>query len=132
MTRPLSLRLLGSFAVIWPAGIVLPTRKAGALLAYLAMPAGQPRPRGELATLLWGSRDDRQARHSLNQAVSSLRKLLSPHLPGLLQFDLQTVALNPGLVDTDVARLEAALANGAHGQVAEIYGGELLQGLDIR
>jgi len=52
----LSLTLLGGFqARLEPGGAVsLPTRKAQALLAYLALPLGQAHPRDKLAALLWG------------------------------------------------------------------------------
>lgn len=135
MTRPLSLRLLGYFTVLSPEGATLPTRKAEALLAYLALPAGTPRPRAELAALLWGSRDERQARHSLNQALSSLRKLLAPLHPDLLQVDPLAVTLAADLVGTDVAVLEAGFADGTTAgleRAAAVYGGALLQAMDIR
>lgn len=135
MTRLLTLRLLGNFAVLSPAGATLPTRKAEALLAYLALPAGKPRPRGELAALLWGSRDERQARHSLNQALSSLRKLLAPLGQDLLLVDLLAVTLAGPLVETDAAALEAGVADGSIAgldRAAALYGGDLLQAIDIR
>ncbi|MFC7102839.1 ATP-binding protein [Nonomuraea rubra] len=47
--------------------------KARALLCYLATTA-VPRPRAELATLLWGERPDANARGSLRLALSELRK----------------------------------------------------------
>jgi tetratricopeptide (TPR) repeat protein len=52
----LELTLLGGFqARLVPGGaITLPTRKAQALLAYLALPAGRLHPRDSLAALLWG------------------------------------------------------------------------------
>jgi DNA-binding SARP family transcriptional activator/predicted ATPase len=47
--------------------------KARALLCYLAVTPG-PRPRAELAALLWGERPDANARGSLRLALSELRK----------------------------------------------------------
>jgi hypothetical protein len=54
MTR-LMLTLLGGFEAQWGVGppLTVPTRKAQALLAYLALTAGQTHPRDKLASLLW-------------------------------------------------------------------------------
>src|SRR3979411_2294409 len=76
----LHLRLLGRFALTAGEGdttpIRLSTRKAGALLAYLAMSPDQTASREELAALLWGNCPDQPARQSLRQALASLRKEL--------------------------------------------------------
>jgi DNA-binding SARP family transcriptional activator len=52
----LRVQLFGGFRARLESGPVvrMPTRKAEALLAYLALPAGQPHPRDKLASLLWG------------------------------------------------------------------------------
>ena len=118
-----------------PPGVALPTRKSEALLACLALPAGQARHRTELATLLWGSREERQARHSLNQALSSLRKALAPHGAELLNADEDTVALTPSLIETDVSRLETLLDDGsmaALSQAVDLYRNDLLMRMDVR
>src|SRR5262245_32967975 len=76
----ISLRLLGRFALARDgeptAPIELTSRKAMALVAYLAMQPEQSAGREELATLLWGNSADEQARHSLRQALASLRREL--------------------------------------------------------
>src|ERR1700752_642959 len=77
MSRMLSLKVLGPFQIEEPSGLKLLTRKVEALAAFLALPAGRLHQRGELAELLWGSRDDGHARHSLRQALSSLRQTLA-------------------------------------------------------
>jgi DNA-binding SARP family transcriptional activator len=74
MSRVLSLKLLGPFQIEDPPGLELGTRKIEALVAFLALSAGRLRHRGELAELLWGSSDEAHARHSLSQALSSLRR----------------------------------------------------------
>ncbi len=135
MTRKLSLKLFGRFEVLDPVGLALPTRKAEALLAYLALPAGRARTRGELTDLLWGSRDERHARHSLNQALSSLRKQLAPSYPDLFHADTSGLSLCEGLVTSDVGRLEALLAEGtveALSQASELWQGDLLSGMELR
>ncbi len=135
VSQRLSLKMLGRFEVLAPEGLTLPTRKAEALLAYLALPAGRQRSRGELTALLWGSRDERHGRHSLNQALSSLRKLLAPAFPDLFQVEGAGVTLAPELVTSDVARLEALLDIGsteALAEAADLFSGDLLSGVDLR
>ncbi|GAB5469763.1 MAG: hypothetical protein Kilf2KO_27930 [Rhodospirillales bacterium] len=131
----LSLSLLGGFQILAPAELVMPTRKVEALLAYLALPAGQVRSRSQLTALLWGGRDERHGRHSLNQALSSLRKLLAPHLPDLLQVDASGVWLAAEGVTSDVARMEAALERGSFDdllEAASLFNGDLLAGMELR
>src|ERR1051325_7207427 len=72
----LELTLLGGFqARLVPGGPVnIPTRKARALLAYLALPAGKPHARDQLAALLWGDVPDAQSRGSLRKALFWLRQ----------------------------------------------------------
>ncbi len=135
MTRKLSLKLFGRFEVLDPAGLSLPTRKAEALLAYLALPAGRVRARGELTALLWGSRDERHARHSLNQALSSLRKALGEEFGELFQSDVNGLALSREAVVTDVDRVEALQSEGTYESLtaaAELYHGDLLAGMELR
>ena len=126
----LKLTLLGGFQAQLEAGaaLVLPTRKAQALLAYLAVPLGQAHPREKLATLLWGDMQDAQARGNLRYALSRIRKALPRSVrPGLV-LDGPSVALDPAVVDVDVARLEGLVADGrpeALEQIAGLYRGEI-------
>ncbi len=77
MSRPthVTLRLLGPFAIEANVGrpilIAVRSRKARALLAYLAIQRDYRATREELATLLWGDGPDQQARHSLTVASFS-------------------------------------------------------------
>src|SRR5215471_1783925 len=74
----LTLRLLGAFAIEANVGRPIPilvrSRKARALLAYLAMKPHYRARREELATLFWGDNPDALARHSLRQCLISLRQ----------------------------------------------------------
>jgi len=65
----LTLTLLGGFRAHLDPGapLAFPTRKAQALLCYLAMPPGEAHPRDKLASLLWGSTVETTARTSLRQ-----------------------------------------------------------------
>jgi DNA-binding SARP family transcriptional activator/TolB-like protein len=135
MSRILSLKLLGPFEVEQPAGLKIPTRKVEALVAFLALPAGQLRRRGELAELLWGSRDEAHARHSLRQALSSLRQGLARAGIDALVADDDRVGFDPALVETDVGQMSAVLRDGstaALSSLAALWRGDLLAGLDIR
>jgi DNA-binding SARP family transcriptional activator len=69
------LTLLGGFGIRRTnrGNVRLPTRKAEALLAYLACHPAEKHPRDRLTALLWGDRGDKQARHSLSQTLLSLR-----------------------------------------------------------
>ena len=132
----LKVTVLGGFQAELEPGraLVLPTKKAQALLAYLALPPGQPHPREKLATLLWGDMQDAQARGNLRHALSRIRKLLPPSARSGLVFDGPSVALDPSIVEVDVARFERLVADGrpaALEQVAGLYRGDLLAGLTL-
>jgi hypothetical protein len=51
------------------------------LLAYLACTQPIPQQREKLATMLWGSHFEAQARQNLRQALSRLRRVSSSRLP---------------------------------------------------
>lgn len=131
----LHLELLGGFSVRFEGGqpCPLPTRKAQALLAYLALPAGRFHSREKLTTLLWGDTAEVQARQSFRQALSSIRRAVGDGRAMLLtQGD--TIALNAELVLVDVAELEAALADGSSDgleRAATLYKGDLLDGFSV-
>ena len=70
------IRLLGSPAVLRAGKSLAPeSRKAMALLAYLAMRADEPTSRDHLAGLLWGDSANDQARANLRQALTQLRRV---------------------------------------------------------
>src|SRR5437867_4212242 len=107
----LHLILLGGFQARTDAGpaVALPTRKAQALLAYLALPPGRAHPRDKLAALLWGDTAEEQARASLRQALFALRKALPA---GALVSEGETLALDPAAVEVDAVALERRVAAG--------------------
>ena len=81
----LSLTLLGGFQARSEPGspVPIPTRKAQALLAYLALPLGQAHPRDKLAALLWGDLQAEPARNNVRQTLFELRKGLTTVTPGV-------------------------------------------------
>ncbi len=130
----LRLTLLGGVQARLDSGaaILLPTRKAQALLAYLALPPGRAHPRDKLAALLWGETGDEQARGSLRQALAALRRALPA---GVLVSKGETVALDPAAVEVDAGAFEAKVAAGtaeALDAAAALYGGDLLAGLAVK
>ncbi|MCB1397191.1 MAG: hypothetical protein KDJ98_14770 [Rhodobacteraceae bacterium] len=74
------------------------SRRGQGLLAYLATAPGMRAERGRLADLLWSDRAEAQARASLRQELSLLRRTLPD---GVLGADRQSVWLNPGQVRLD-------------------------------
>ncbi len=130
----LDLTLLGGFQAWLAPGSVLslPTRKASALLAYLALPLGRAHPRDHLAALLWGGVRDASARKSLRQTVFVLRKALRTAGADVLRIEGETIALDPTGVHVDAAAFEHAVAEGtpeALEQAVAAYHGDLLAGL---
>src|SRR5262249_16961039 len=101
----LTLTLLGGFRAHLDPGATLafPTRKAQALMAYLAMPPGPAHPRDKLASLLWGSTVDTTARTSLRQTLYALRRCLRGADAQPLRADGDAVSLDPDAVTVDVA-----------------------------
>ena len=104
----LIIRLLGAPGIERDAApVTVDTRKAIALLAYLAV-SGRSQTREALAALLWPDYDDQHARAALRRTLSALRTALDePHLA----VDRETVALIPGAgLWLDVAEFRARLA----------------------
>ncbi len=128
--------LLGGFHVrSGGQAIDLPGRRERALLALLAMPAGEQRSRDKLAGLLWGDRGDKQARDSLKQAILKLRKSLDSVRPQPIQADRDSVTLDGGAVTVDVAEFERLIGEGKSEAVARamaLYHGDLLDGFNLR
>jgi DNA-binding SARP family transcriptional activator len=109
----LVLTLLGGFRARLHPGtprLALPTRKAQALLAYLAVPLGSAHPRDKLAGLLWGNTLETTARTSLRQTLYALRKSLRDAVPQPLIVDGETVALDSSAVTVDVHEFEQRAA----------------------
>jgi len=130
----LGLRLLGGFLLQADARPrALPARKAQALLAYLAVRAGRAHARETLTGLLWGDVGERQARQSLRQTMVRLRRALAGS-PRALVAQGDTVTLNPGALDVDVAAFERLVKRGtpeALESAVALYHGPLLDGVNV-
>src|SRR5438128_6668661 len=132
----LSLTLLGGFQARLDTGeaLGLPTRKAQALLAYLALPPGQAHPRDKLAALLWGGIREESARASLRQALFSIRKALGALERDVLRQEGDALSLVPGAIEVDAALFQQRVAEGTAGsleQAGTLYRGDLLSGFAL-
>src|SRR5918998_2702680 len=113
--KPLSIRLLGPpKATLRGRGLRFGTKKALALLCYLAA-EGKKYPRGELAGLLWPRSDRRHARTDLRSTLSRLRRACgegngSSEGGSLFAVEGDLLGVEPGVVELDVGRLEAAVS----------------------
>jgi DNA-binding SARP family transcriptional activator len=116
-------------------GIRLRRRKAQALLAYLALQAGQRFSRETLTALLWGDAPEDQARHSLRQALLDLRHALPPASRAAIIVEGDHIAVNRRRVTVDVAafeRLAAQSGRKAVERAVALYRGDLLAGIRVR
>src|SRR5215475_7802582 len=133
----LQLRLLGAFELRRGDGqhVQIATKKAMALLAYLAVHCGQPQQRAKLAALFWEESPEEQARESLRQTLTLLRKALSPEASERLLVHSGTVALAPAACSIDLLEFEE-LAGSSEiknlERAALLYRGEYLEGFHLR
>jgi TolB-like protein/DNA-binding SARP family transcriptional activator/predicted Zn-dependent protease len=131
------LTLLGGFKASSACGrqLSLQRRKAILLLAFLALRPGEPQTRERLIGLLWSDRGDTQARGSLRQALTALRKTFSGMTPSPLVTSGETLWLDPLAVHSDVVRFEMLARSDKTAdleQAAGLYVGPLLDGLVVR
>jgi DNA-binding SARP family transcriptional activator len=132
----LSVTLLGGFDARLSSGapVHLPTKKAQALLAYLALRSGRADRRDKLAALLWGERSDDLARGALRRVLADLRRALAGAHPAPVRIEGHTLALDPDSVEVDVVMLERCVAEAtpqALERAAELYRGDLLLGFTV-
>jgi TolB-like protein/Tfp pilus assembly protein PilF len=132
----LHISLLGGFEARLGSGeaLLLKGRKTQALVAYLALSPDHPRSREELVGLLWGDRGEQQARSSLRQSLSELRKALGDADNSLLLAGRDTLSLDAAAIDVDVTEFHRLIDDGtptALEQAAELYRGDLLDGMGV-
>ncbi len=131
MPPPVFCRVLGPLRVT-VAGADAPAellwRKHVALLVYLARSPRKSRTREHLIGLLWSDRDERQARHSLSEALRVLRRALGEE--GVVA-DVDQVRLAPDAVALDCDRFTELCQRGEWIAAAALVDGEFLEGLAI-
>jgi DNA-binding SARP family transcriptional activator/Flp pilus assembly protein TadD len=113
--KPFSIRLLGRpEASLRGRPLRFGTKKALALLCYLTA-EGKRYPRQELAELLWPRSARRSARTDLRSTLSRIRRAcgeggVGSEGAGLFAVEGDLLGLEPGVVEMDLGRLEAAVS----------------------
>src|SRR2546422_2486276 len=102
-------------------------KKNLALLVYLARSPKRLRTREHLVGLLWADKPEKDARHSLNEAVRVLRQSTG----GGLESDAAQVRVAPGAVELDTDALEALAAAGDYNAAVGLVQGEFLEGVSV-
>lgn len=104
------------------------TRKAIALLAYLAVTA-ERQSRDTLATLLWPDHDTEHARAALRRTLSALAKGLGGNF---LAIERTAIALAPAGVWLDVIEFRRLASDGREDEAIALYRGDFLSGFGLR
>ena len=86
--------------------VEISSKKARALLAYLAISGGGAHSREHLATLLWDRSGDAHARASLRQALRALKSALGD-AEAKIEASADAVQLDHRFINTDVGRILA-------------------------
>ncbi|HJQ67020.1 MAG TPA: AAA family ATPase [Gemmatimonadales bacterium] len=102
-------------------------RKHLGLLIYLALSPDRARARAHLRGLLWPEKSEKEARHSLNQALLLLRTRLGEQR--LISHE-HTVTLNDEALSVDAIRF-AALAPDKPAEAALLLRGDFLEGFAV-
>jgi DNA-binding SARP family transcriptional activator len=134
----LHLELLGDFRMRSESGtlINISAKKSQAMLAYLGVKPAQLVSRDKMAGLLWSSTATEQARQSLRQTLSSLRKELGNISPErkILVEEGDFLSLDPTLVHVDVADFEKHAGTASPESLAQavrLYRGDFLEGFEL-
>ena len=124
------IRTLGPVAVDingGPPPAELLWRRNLALLIYLACSPRRTRTREHLVGLLWPDKDERAARHSLNEALRLLRRVLGG---STIDTAGGQVRLAPGDPWLDVEELDRRIA-ARDTSAAALVGGEFMEGFGL-
>ena len=131
----LRLELFGDYQMHSQTGalVTLSVKKSQALLAYLAVKPAQLVSRDKMAALLWSGTGPEQARQSLRQLLSTLRKELTQIAPGnrILVEESDFLGIDAASVKADAAEFDALVNSGTEEALSEavaLYRGDLLDG----
>jgi DNA-binding SARP family transcriptional activator len=134
----LQIDLLGDLQMRSASGSLLTVsaKKSQALLAYLGVKPSQRVSREKIASLLWSSTGPDQARQSLRQTLSTLRKELAQLSPDekILVEENDLLGVDESNVSCDVAAFESLVAAGTEESLARasaLYRGDFLDGFQI-
>lgn len=127
------LQLFGGARIVGSDGLPMQGRSAHrrrlAVLAILGAARGRPVGRERITSLLWPDADPTDARHSLVESLSVVRRELGVD-PFLCTGD--EVALDPAVLDSDVDEFVRAVAAGNAARAAELYAGSFLEGFVVK
>ena len=131
----LRVRLLGPMVITSDdKPVAISSKKARALLGYLALREGTEVARSALTGLLWGERSESQARASLRQALSELRTALGALAQHSIIATKEAITWVSGAAWVDAKALEGAAGSKDERTLraaADLIGGELMEGLSI-
>jgi DNA-binding SARP family transcriptional activator len=130
-TARFRLRILGGLALDGPAGAATPLplqRRAGAVLAVLAVCGDLGCTLDRLSALLWPEEDAPRSRHRLRDTLRTIRRALGPE--ALLSVG-EIVRMDPAAVSSDVQEFTEALAAGRLAEAVSAYRGPLLDGVRL-
>jgi len=129
---PLQLEVLGPFRVRQGGrDLRVAGRKTVALLAYMARRGGTV-PRESLMALFWPDHGDAQARASLRQTLSAIRRDLGEGSAALVSAGAQSVGIAADGVEIDATRFDRITRAGDPAELAaalELWRGEFLEGI---
>jgi adenylate cyclase len=114
--------------------VAIASKKARALLGYLALREGIEVSRGILAGLLWGERSESQARASLRQTLSELRTALAGSARQPIAATKEAITWVAGSAWIDARVLEKAASSKDENTLIEaagLIGGEIMEGLSL-
>jgi TolB-like protein len=131
--QSLQISLLGRTEASWADGeaVDFKSKKALALLGYLAVEGKRAHTREHLATLLWGRTGEDRARHNLRQALGKIRACCGP----LVVSSGDSLAIDLTRCSIDVVEFERLCVSDDLGQLRrclDLYSGELLAGVFLR
>jgi DNA-binding SARP family transcriptional activator/TolB-like protein len=133
-TPRLSVSLVGRLGVRFNGrSIELRTRKAGAVLSYLALSEAKQESRERLVGLLWSRSDEEKARASLRQVVRELRSMLEEAGYDGFVAERLMIGVDVGRIEVDI---ESVLQLAEGGRVHPLLldtpqlDGRLLEGMD--
>jgi DNA-binding SARP family transcriptional activator/TolB-like protein len=130
-------RLFGDVRVFSDAGLPLDigSRRARAMLGYLAMTPERAATRSRLCDLFWGERGEIQARASLRQCLREIRSAGETLDLALIGSEGERIVLAPCALNTDVQALSSAFEDDnapAARQILETIGtARLMEGLEL-
>ena len=122
------LTLIGSVEAVDSSGtnVLPPSRKARALLAYLALNAGQWIPRVRITRMLWDRVPKEQGRASLRQALHELSRSMGPVFSSVVEAERERLRLQSGSVWVDALGLATSEDPSNDPSGLNVFSGSLL------